>query len=80
MDLSKISTSDLLAELKRRNFIVGSPFTSLDVDDLAHDLGYHPTEDDINSIIKSINRTFDATLGINWDVIEYHITEYFSAK
>lgn len=80
MDLSKISNSDLLAELRRRNYILGSPFTSLDVDNLSSNMGYFPTHDDIEEIIESINRTFDASVGINWEVIEYHITEYFSAK
>ena len=78
MDLSKISNSDLLAELQRRSYIIGSPFTSLDVDNLASNMGYSPTHDDIEEIIESINRAFDASVGINWEVIEYHINEHFN--
>lgn len=77
MDLSTISNSDLLAEVKRRNLLLGNPFSELDVDDLARDLGFHPTPEDIDQICLSINMTFDANEGINWNVIEYHIGEHF---
>jgi hypothetical protein len=80
MNLSTISNSDLLAELRRRNLLLGHPFSELDVDNFARDLGYLPTEEDIDRICLSINMTFDANEGINWDVIEYHISEHFRTQ
>lgn len=80
MDLSTISNSDLLAEIQKRNLLIGYPFSELDVDNLARDLGFLPSQEDIDLICMSINMAFDANEGINWNVIEYHIAEHFRSQ
>jgi hypothetical protein len=77
MDLSKIKTSELLAELQKRKAILGNPFSELDVDNLARDLGYFPDEQDIDLICENINRHFDAEQGVNWETIENAIKHHF---
>jgi len=34
------------------------------------------SERDCREILDSINRTHDATIGVNWDVIDAHIDNY----
>ena len=42
------------------------------------ELGHTYTEDDVDEICGSIESNFDATVGTNWEVIQYHIQEHFN--
>jgi len=37
--------------------------------------GYKPTADEVNTILDRLKRHHDATIGINWDVIDWHISD-----
>ena len=37
--------------------------------------GYKPTADEVNTILDRLERHHDATIGINWDVIDWHISD-----
>jgi hypothetical protein len=44
-----------------------------DVLHLAEEMGYHISEEDADIILDDVERYHDASIGINWDVISYHI-------
>jgi hypothetical protein len=47
-----------------------------DVYHKAEELGYNLTEEQAAFIFGNIQNYFDATIGINWDTIEYYINEH----
>lgn len=52
-----------------------------DVIDTARDrLEYDLEEDDAREILSNIKRQHDATIGVNWDVIECHIEFYLAER
>lgn len=71
------TNTELLAELKRRRFLVGSPFTSMDVEEHAVYLGYNPTHEDVERIIDNVDRLYDPEIGLNWDVLKIRIEQYY---
>jgi hypothetical protein len=42
----------------------------------AEEMGYEITEESADDILGNIERHHDASIGINWDVIEYHIDSH----
>lgn len=42
------------------------------------EMGYEYTEEDVDNIVDSIESDFDATIGTNWEVIQYHIENHFN--
>ena len=44
-----------------------------DIMDYAHQRGYKCSEEKAVEILATLDRDFDASIGINWDVIEEHL-------
>lgn len=71
-DLEKFTNGELFDELERRGFIRVF-WNSEDVMQKAKEMGITLTEDQVVDVMQSIRDNFDASIGVNWDVIEYHI-------
>ena len=44
----------------------------------AEEMGIELTEDQADAILDNIEHYHDASVGINWDVIEFHIEDYIN--
>lgn len=42
----------------------------------AEEMGYDISEEDADIILDDVERYHDASIGINWDVISYHIENH----
>lgn len=74
MNLEKVYTEDLIQELVNRGFI-RILWSGKDVISAAERNDITITEDEVLQVINKIEQTFDANIGVNWDVISYNIIE-----
>ena len=74
MNLEKVYTEDLIQELVNRGFI-RVLWGREDVISAAERNDITITEDEVLQVIDKIEQTFDANIGVNWDVISYNISE-----
>lgn len=51
-----------------------------DVMDKAYHMEVTLSEIEADEILDNIYRTHDASIGVNWDVIEYHIEDFLSKQ
>jgi hypothetical protein len=72
----EITDTDTIKALKKK---VGITWCGEDVFTLAMQNGYGLLNaDQINAILYDLEKYHDATIGINWDVIDYHISEHYN--
>lgn len=74
MNLEKVYTEDLIQELLNRGFI-RVLWSREDVISAAERNDITITEDEVLEVIERIEQTFDANIGVNWDVISYNISK-----
>lgn len=74
MNLKEVYTEDLIQELQNRGFI-RVLWNREDVISAAERNDIKITEDEVLQVIDKIEQTFDANIGVNWDVISYNIIE-----
>ena len=77
--LEDVQTDFLVEELRHRGYLR----VLWQKDDIEHaitEFGREPHENDINAIAEIIEKSFDASVGINWDVIGQHVYEYFNPQ
>lgn len=72
LDMNELDTS-LFSEFDVEDNVGG--FTRNDVETHADEMGEHLTDQAIDSVMARMNRRFDASIGMNWDVIEDCIRE-----
>ena len=75
---------EVIARLKSNNkdldtHIAVSVWGDLDIRCRAEELDIELTDDEVNDVLDNLTRNHDATLGINWDVIDATI-EFMSEK
>ena len=63
---------NILARLKEEHLPVGA-FCHGDYKSHAKDCGYDQTDEQVNDLMEYSRRTFDANIGISWDVISIHL-------
>lgn len=71
-DLKEIQTEDLIQELLSRGFI-RVLWNKDDIINTAFNLGVTLTDEQVDDVANAIEHRFDANIGVNWNVIEYHI-------
>lgn len=71
-ELKKFTNSDLFDELERRGFIRVF-WNKEDVMLMADHMDVKLTEEQVDEIIQNIANDFDGNIGVNWNVIQYHI-------
>lgn len=74
MNLEKVYTEDLIQELLNRGFI-RVLWSREDVVTEAERNGIVITKDEVLEVIHKIEQTFNANIGVNWDVISYNISK-----
>ena len=50
------------------------------IEDIKHLTDTPLTDDECMSILKKVECKHDASIGINWDVLEYYVDEYLEEK
>jgi hypothetical protein len=63
---------NILARLKEEHLPVGA-FCHGDYKSHAQECGYDLTDEQVNDLMEYSRRTFDAGIGISWDVISIHL-------
>lgn len=71
-DLKEIQTEDLIQELLSRGFI-RVLWNKDDIINTAFNLGVTLTDEQVDEVVDNIEHRFDANIGVNWNIIEYHI-------
>lgn len=71
-DLEKFTNGELFDELERRGFIRVF-WNKEDVMLKAEHMGITLSEEQVEDVMQNIRDDFDANIGVNWDVIRYHI-------
>ena len=61
-------------------FLLVSVWNIEDVKCASIDLGFDLSDSDCRNVMYSINESFDASIGINWDVVYEHIMKYNDQK
>ena len=64
--------ANILERLKEEHLPVGA-FCHGDYKSHAKDCGYNLTDEQVNDLMEYSRRTFDASIGISWDVISIHL-------
>ena len=72
MNLKEVDSELLKDELINRGYIRVF-WQKEDVISQAKNLGYELTDEEANDIMYNIEQSFDANIGVNWDVISEHI-------
>lgn len=72
MNLKEVDSELLKDELINRGYIRVF-WHKEDVISQAKNLGYELTDEEANDIMYNIEQSFDANIGVNWDVISEHI-------
>lgn len=71
--ITDFTNEEIREELKRRGYF----FSLWSIDDLRDMEGAEElTDDQLHEIGSTIGRCHDATIGINWDVIQCHLDDY----
>ena len=68
--------TELKAEMKRHGYLTVLWHRD-DIIGIAEREGHECTDEDADNIAKEIERTWDASIGINWDVIVENVRNYF---
>lgn len=74
MNLKEVDTEKLIEELQNRGFI-RVLWNKEDIINVAEKNDIKITDDEVLEVIDRIEQTFDANIGVNWDVISYNIIE-----
>lgn len=76
-NLKKVSSEDLLEELKSRGYLIGdTPMTTDDLKELAYSNNVDLEEEEVEAIAKAINSSHTPEEGINWWVLDTSIRAY----
>lgn len=79
MNLKEIETEELIQELCNRGFIrVFWNKEDIIFQDRANHVeidGVELTDEQVSEVVYNIEQSFDANIGVNWDVISEHISE-----
>lgn len=57
--------------------VISIKWSTEDVLNKAQEMGIELTEKQADAILYNVEYYHDASVGINWDVIEFHIENYF---
>ena len=76
--MEHLTNSQLRQEMKHHGYLVGCAWQRDDVIGVVEEKDLNFTESDIDAIVADIERFFDASIGINWEVIEVYVDDHFS--
>jgi hypothetical protein len=77
VSLDKFPTENIIQELKNRGYI-RIFWHKDDIISACETFDFTYNDKDIDAIVKKIENSFDASQGVNWNVIGWHIYEYFN--
>ena len=77
--LEDIKTDFILDELKKRGYIMVF-WTREDVEHAISEFGQESAPEIVTAIVETIEKYFDASIGISWDTIGQYVHEYFNPQ
>jgi len=77
--LKDVETEFLIEELINRGYL-RLFWQKDDIEDAIRSFDKEPTPEAVNAIAEDIVENFDASQGVNWDVIGVYVYEYFNPK
>jgi len=77
--LEDVQTEFLIKEILNRGYIRAF-WQRDDVEHAIRYFGKEPTEEAIDAIVGDIEGNFDASCGVNWDVIGVYVYEYYNPR
>ena len=77
--LEDVQTDFLIEELRYRGYL-RVLWQKEDIEHAINEFGKEPHENDVNAIADIIEKSFDASVGINWEVIGIYVYEYYHPR